>query len=180
MTVKLAAKHVPQTTQISAAAVLKVTFFSDTSVADIALRAPTRTGAGASACSVQHHAKTAGVTLTASLVSLVTSSMEVNVLNSVHCKRLVIPVGGAVSLATAHARPAMDLVLQTATFVWVEILLSMDSVLRLTAHWGSTLRGNTASATHVTRRARRASDHKHWIVLHVSKDIFWTRMVLVW
>ena len=48
---------------------------SDTSAADIVLRAPMRTTAGESVCPAQHHVQTAGATRTALPVSLVTFSM---------------------------------------------------------------------------------------------------------
>lgn len=72
-----------------------------------------------------------------------------NALNSVLSKPSATPAGGAVSLATARARHATDLVQQTATFVLVGIFLYMDSVLTLTAHRDSILmvsRGSTMKA----------------------------------
>lgn len=60
-------------------------------------------------------------------------------LNSVHRKPSVTPVGGAASSATTHARHATVLVQQTASFVLVGTVLCMGSALRLTAHWDSTL-----------------------------------------
>lgn len=71
--------------------------------------------------------------------SLALPCQEVTVLNSAHSKPSVTPVGGAVSLATARARHATDLVQQTVTFVLVGTLLYMDSALWLTAHWDSTM-----------------------------------------
>lgn len=72
-----------------------------------------------------------------------------NALKSVLSKPSATPAGGAVSLATARARHATDLVQQTATFVLVGIFLYMDSVLTLTAHRDSILmvsRGSTVKA----------------------------------
>lgn len=54
---------------------------------------------------------------------------EVSVLNSVHREPTATPVGGAASLATAHARHAMDLVQQTVSFVLAGTLLYMASAL---------------------------------------------------
>lgn len=77
---------------------------------------------------------------------------EVIVLNSAHSKPSVMPVGGAVSLATVHARHAMGHVQQTVTFVLVGTLLYTDSALLLTAHWDSTMtvRGTTVMRPHLT------------------------------
>lgn len=179
MTVKLAAKHVTQKTQRSVAAVLKVTFFSGTSVADIVLRAPMRTEAGVSVSPAQHHVKTAGITRTALPASLVTSSTRDNALNSVLSKPSATPAGGAVSLATARARHATDLAQQTATFVLVGIFLYMDSVLTLTAHRDSILMGNMVNVTRAMFPVRPVLAHRHWIVLRVLKDISWIRTVPV-
>lgn len=49
------------------------------------------------------------------------------------------PVGGAASLATAHARHATGLIRQTVIFVLVETLHYMGSVLWLTVRWDSTM-----------------------------------------
>lgn len=123
-----AAKHAPQRTLRSATAALKVTFFSDTSVAGIVLRAPMRTRAGVCVWPVQRLARTAGVTHAASPASRDTSSMEKPVLNSVHRRPSVIPAGGAVSLVTAPARHVEGLGLPTVTSVVVGTLHYMGSV----------------------------------------------------
>ncbi|TKS73469.1 Proprotein convertase subtilisin/kexin type 5 [Collichthys lucidus] len=142
---------------------------SDTGVADIAPRAPMRTGAGAFVCCVQHHARTVGITRTALPASLVTSSTEVIVLNSAHRKPSVMPVGGAVSLATVHARHAMGHVQQTVTLVLVGTLLCTDSALLLTAHWDSTMTVNMVNVTCVMHPVKPALARKHSIVHLVSK-----------
>ena len=64
---------------------------------------------------------------------------EVSVWNSAHRKPSVTPVGGAASLATAHARHATGLIRQTVIFVLVEMLHYMGNVLWLTVPWDSTM-----------------------------------------